>query len=313
MIDIDLILSNQRTTAIICQGRKWQRKKDNEMYYSITTVTNKDQPQTKLATGMPAGEIHNLYWYFDKDNIAFIGLAGATWKEFTSVAYGTYNIASGKAENLKVSEFSGIDNNALVGLASVKEIVENGIPSNGCLKDALRLPDNSLLLMYEQREITYPKRDATQPTKYVPSYPIFHSNEIYVIRLNADHQVEWFHTIQKKRAEAMQQIYNGFNYIVDPNGVIYILFHDHKDNSEVFTTKKTRNTNSVNIKKNSLACVSITPAGQANKTFAWDNDDRDCYMMPDHSIVNQPNEVIFLAAKKSKDGYFTLAKIDVVN
>ncbi len=117
------------------------------------------------------------------------------------------------------------------------------------------------------------------------------------------------HVITKKQIESGGQLYTGINYILGKDNTLHIFFHDKNANQEVCTDERIRETSMLNIKKNSLACITIKPSGDISKSFLWDNADGESYMLSNNSILSKRGEVTFVAVKKSKNGWFTLSKM----
>ncbi len=317
IIDIDFTLSPQGTAAIVCQTRKNGKRKndDSETGYAVTTVTGTGKPLSKVVASLFTGDIQNINWYFDAENLIFNGLTGDSRKKgFTRFVSGSYKVSSGVADEIKTLEFSTFNQKSKVASPSMNEVVEHGLPNDVVFKQSVDFPDHSSLLIYSSEGSYVPNHvDPMNPQKYTPKITSFYSGNTYVIKLDADKKIEWFHAIVKKQAEAAVDLYTGISYIVAGNNSIHIFYYDNNDNAEVFTDGKIRDTNLGNIKKSSLACVTIKPSGTISKAFVWDNTEQESYMMPGYSLHTKANEVMFVAVKKSKDGWFTFAKIAVAD
>ncbi len=312
IVAIDFVLSESGTAAVICKGVKQQKKADNEISYSATVSAINGKSLSKLLSGFSVGSNQNLHWSFSKNELVFEGLLGESQKEgFTKMAVGRYNINSGKIEDVTISALSGPEAKFKGNSQSAGQIKEKGIPSNVWLKYAFQGDDNSTFLIYDLSQQSR-KMDFGQPGRYTPTYTEYSSAETYVIKLDNEKKPVWFHVISKKQVETAGQRYTGINYILGKDNTLYIFFHDSNDNQEVYADK-VRDANMLNIKKSSLACITIKPMGNISKSFLWDNTDAESYMMPGNSIENKSGEVTFIAVKKSKDGYFTLSKLAIAD
>lgn len=316
-VNIQYIVSRNGLLDIICQlQEKARKKKDADLpYYNITRILKNGTSESGQVMGIINGGLQSINWYLNGDKLMFNGLTGdAEKRQYTSVISGGYNYADKKIEGLSTMEFSKSGYAAKSSDLSVKEIVENGLPANAFLKGANKLEDNSTLLVYDltgdrsSAQYSPPGMSTIYNSKVTYSY----GGESYVIKLDAENKIEWFHAIAKTQEEPGLHRFTGINYAIDSRGGIHIFFHDNTDNAEVFPKGKVRLANVGNINKHSLAVVHINASGEIGKKFLGDDSDFDFKMLPGNSSFFQNNELIFIGFKpKAIAKYATICKITI--
>ena len=292
------------------------KKRDQESYKPIEYTILKIPVDGKVAVhqlnDLPEGNIQNLSWQIKGADILFNGLLAKDKKtDFTTFLSGTYDLATGKVIT-KETELNTLASFRQLDDTYLKKISSKGLPGDIEYDTTIYYKDGSYALIYESNNNyqyqSYFAPDGSGINK--PSYSVnfLLRGNIYVIKVSPLNQPDWIKVIPKDQEEPDINLCIGFACTIDEKSNLHFFFYDVEKNTEAEPGKHSpARVNTAGKKRNSFACVKLTPTGVANKQFI-DIADNDFYISPERSAGIKAGELAYISMRK-KGAAFGLVQL----
>lgn len=312
----DYVLSDNGTLSLIYNVGVNTKKDEYTPYiYTIVQVDAKGKTNTMSLSGLPNGDLQNLSWTPENNQLLFTGLLSLQKKVgFTVILSGSFDPATKKTTDLRQTEV-----NTLLTKAPdfMNEIRTKGIPSQVALLKTIPLSDGSKAMLLEVNSDRFyqshyaPAMQNSNPAfnkpgmnngpgAFTSSYSVTYHNrgDVYVLKLDRNNNPQWLDLVAKQQEEADLVITIGIACTTDSKNNIHIFFYDNRKNTES-NAAKVKVVSGTDHKSNVLACVSVAPDGAMKKQFI-DPEDAEFQLMPEKSVAETSNELCFMAIKSKK-------------
>jgi len=283
------VLSAEGALHII-QAIRVKAPKDDyrPLQYVVTDVGVDGISTTTLLSGLPEGLFADVTWRDNGNALSFSGLLAKTKKiGFQSVLSGEYRIADKKLTNLAEKEYSNspaLQNN---NEKYVKEIQREGIPQEASLASTYSDADGSTLLILEKTQFIETFSNGF-------NYTDVRSGDLYVLRVKANHELDWIKAIPKNQLEPMAYTFTGILSMPDQHGGIFLFFQDNQRNENIEPGgKATQTTLQGGWRNISLAEIHIDKDGGMTKKFIFDNSAVDFHLAPQQPFLVHNKVLIF--------------------
>ena len=300
--DLEVILSDKGVLSIVYgMSAKTKRNEYIPNKYTIVQVDEKGKTSATPLSGLPVGDISDLSWSMQGDQILFTGLLSPNGKGFTAIVGGYFDPVSKKITDVRQTEVNALTSNS-PGFNKVTH--GHGIDPLAKINQSLSLPDGSRIIVFEELRGGY-YQEGYYGGIYTPGHidagGQFFRYNAYVLKLDHQNTPLWLDVVSKSQLELDISLRVGIASIADGKGNLHIFFYDSRKDTEpdaesvkeVLTTKG-------KYESNYMACVSFTPDGKMKKQFLGKCGDYEFQPQPENSLSGVGNELYFMAIKDAR-------------
>ncbi|PUZ22826.1 hypothetical protein DCC81_20610 [Chitinophaga parva] len=284
---IQYALSDDGVFNIIAAEEGSDSKKDyNPFNYTITQISPSGKAATGHLAGIPAGLFTNIAWHADKNNLQFTGLLEEGKNaDFTTVISGVYDGTQKKITELKKTDLA------------------EKIPHGAKFVTSYPLKDHSTVITLEPASSTDVEHVMVPDfnsggLKIQHNAATIDAGNLYVIKINPNHELAWAKTVYKSQTEMNYRVYTGAAVLPDNNDGFHIFFQDCMKNTEVEDTKPRRIV-APGGKNDGLAVVYISKDGNMTKKFLEPSFNHDHYsdlpFSPLNTVADGGNRLIYVS------------------
>lgn len=303
---VGLLGNDGRLQIVFCASEKTSKENYNPFAYTVVTVSKEGKTNLVAVSDLPAGDLAGLYWTREDNKLRFTGLLSRKKKAgFTAFVTGIFDPEQKKTSAVRQTELSKFPNMPNPSLHYLKDVAEDGIPSEAAPEIPISFPDGSRVLVYHvssgysHQSYFAGVANPGLPSGMTPSFSVPHltAGNVYLLRINAQNEPQWLSVVPKDQDEPDLNLYIGMAAFADSKEGIHIVFYDETKNATAEPAKKVGIVGVAASGKTALAIVYISPEGKMSKTFLYNTKDYDFHLSPERSYTFYPGELLFLSIK----------------
>jgi hypothetical protein len=300
--NLEVVLSDKGILSMVYGvSAKTKRSEYIPNKYTLVQVDEKGRTTATPLSGLPVGEISDLSWSMQGDQIIFTGLLSPNGKGFTAIVCGHFDPVSKKITDVRQTEINTLTSNS-PGFNKVTG--GHGVDPLAKISQSLLLPDGSRIIVLEELYSGY-----EQEGYYGGVYTPVHINSTgkyfrynaYVLKVDHQNTPLWLDVVSKSQIEVDMTLRIGIASVADDKGNLHLFFYDsQKDTEPDAASVKEVSTTRRDYESNYMACVSFTPEGKMKKQFLGKCADYEFQPQPENSLSGVGNELYFMAVKDAR-------------